>query len=69
MTEMKLRSSEISCEHCIMTIRKAVGGVPGAEFVSGDPEAKAVVVRFDRPETLERLKAAMAAEGYPAEAA
>ena len=66
MTHVTLEAPDISCEHCIMTIEKAVAKLAGVRFVSGDPDGKQVVVEFD-PEVagLDAIQAAMEEEGYP----
>jgi copper chaperone len=66
MTQVTLEASDISCEHCIMSIEKAVTKLSGVRFVSGDPNGKQVVVEFD-PEIadLDAIQAAMEEEGYP----
>ena len=66
MPETRLEAPDISCEHCIMTIEKAVTKLPGVRFISGDPEAKCVVVDYDPTATdLAAIRAAMEEEGYP----
>ena len=65
MTKAVLEAPDISCDHFIMTIEKAVTKA-GAQFVSGDPEAKTVTLEYD-PGTvsLEAIEEAMEEEGYP----
>ena len=65
MTKAVLEAPDISCDHCIMTIEKAVNKA-GARFVSGDPESKTVTLEYD-PEavSLEAIEEAMEEEGYP----
>ena len=66
MTEIVLEAPDISCEHCIMTIEKALVKLPGVRFLAGDPEEKRVTVAFD-PALIElsAIEAAMEEEGYP----
>lgn len=66
MNEITLTAPDISCEHCITAIRKAVTELPQVEFVSGNPETKQVVIRYN-PETtpLTKIAAVMEEEGYP----
>jgi copper chaperone CopZ len=63
--EVTLESPEISCDHCINAIRKAVTSLPGVEFLDGDPQGKRVTLRYD-PErvSLDEIERAMAEEGY-----
>jgi len=65
MPRAVLEAPDISCDHCIMTIEKAVSNL-GAQFVSGDPATKIVTLEYD-PDvvSLEAIEAAMEEEGYP----
>lgn len=66
MEQATLEAPDISCDHCIQSIRKAVEKLPGVTFVSGDPEAKRVVVQYDPQQTpMSSLESAMEEEGYP----
>lgn len=65
MPQLSLYAPDITCEHCITTIGKAVSTVEGARFVAGDPDAKTFVVELARGAVLDRLAETLAAEGYP----
>jgi len=66
MTQVTLEAPDISCEHCIMSIEKAVTKLAGVRFVSGDPGGKQVGVEFDAHlADLATIEAAMEEEGYP----
>ena len=65
MPQMTLYSPEITCEHCIATIEKTVGAVPGARFLHGDPDEKRFTVELDSGAVLDALAAALHEEGYP----
>lgn len=61
-----LEAPDISCDHCIQTIQKAVEKLPGVKFLSGEPEKKQVSVEYDPDEaSLDLIAAAMEVEGYP----
>ncbi len=61
-----LKAPDISCDHCINTIRKAVTKLPGVEFVKGDIPAKTVTMRYEASRTkLDQIKQAMGEEDYP----
>jgi len=66
-SEYTLHIPDISCMHCVNSIANEVADVPGAEFVSGDAASKTVKLKVDSPETLERLKKALAEIGYAVE--
>ena len=65
MPQMTLYAPDITCEHCVTTIEKAVATVEGARFVAGDPDAKTFVVEVASGAVLDRLGETLAAEGYP----
>ena len=66
MDEITLSIPNISCHHCIMTIKRESGLVAGVEFVSGDVENKTATFRVAGDEALKALRAALAEAGYPA---
>ena len=37
MPQITLFAPDVTCDHCIATIQKAVGTVDGATFLEGDP--------------------------------
>jgi copper chaperone len=55
----------ISCNHCIMTVKREAGFVDGAEFVSGDVEAKTATFEVQNDESLASLKQTLTEAGYP----
>lgn len=66
MQELALTAPDISCDHCIASIRKAVTRLAGVEFVGGDPTRKQISLRFDESRVkLEDIEQAMEDEGYP----
>jgi copper chaperone len=66
MREVTLTARDISCNHCIVSIRGAVGRLAGVQFLTGDPARKQVSLRFDEARVkLEDIEQAMEDEGYP----
>ena len=66
MERTTLEAPDISCDHCITSIEKAVTKLPGVRFVSGDPERKQVIVEYDSSTVdLGAIERAMEEEGYP----
>ena len=66
MEQATLEAPDISCDHCIMTIEKAVTKLPGVRFVSGDPGDQDRHVEFDPAQAeLSAIQQAMEEEGYP----
>jgi copper chaperone CopZ len=66
METITLSIPNISCNHCVMTIQREAGFVDGADFVSGDVEAKTATFRVASDEALNALKSTLAEAGYPA---
>ncbi|MHB0870887.1 MAG: heavy-metal-associated domain-containing protein [Chloroflexota bacterium] len=66
METKTLHAPDISCMHCVMAIKRAVGKLEGVSSVEANPSTKDVQVTYD-PSKLElaRIKQVMAGEGYP----
>ena len=56
----------ISCGHCVMTVKNEAGEIPGVSQVEGDADAKQVTFTWDEPATWEQIAAAIKDAGYPA---
>jgi copper chaperone len=65
MKTVTLSIPGISCGHCIMTVKREAGFVDGAEFVTGDIEARTATFQVQNDETLASLKKNLAEAGYP----
>jgi copper chaperone len=66
MTQITLEAPDISCEHCIMSIEKALSRLEGVRFLSGDPSGKVVTLEYDPAVThLSTIEGALEEEGYP----
>lgn len=65
METIKLGIPNISCNHCIMTVKRESGFVDGVEFLSGDIEGKTATFQVADEEALNALRAALAEAGYP----
>ncbi len=67
METKTLHAPDISCMHCVMTIKKAVNKLDGVSGVEANVATKDVQVTFDSTKVdLARIKQVMADEGYPA---
>ena len=55
----------ISCAHCIHTIKMEVGELPGVKSVEGSEQTKVVTIGYDDPATKERIEALLAEIDYP----
>jgi copper chaperone CopZ len=65
MAQIILDIPNISCNHCIMTVKREAGFVDGAEFVSGDIEAKTATFEVQGDDALASLKQTLTEAGYP----
>ena len=65
MKTVKLDIPNISCNHCIMTVKRESGFVDGVEFVSGDVDGKTATFQVEGEEALDALKVSLAEAGYP----
>ncbi len=68
MITRELITPAMSCNHCKMTIEKAVNALEGISSVYADPATKKVVVEFDESlTTINDIKKAIDEAGYEAE--
>lgn len=66
VSEVTMHAPDISCAHCVMTIERTLGEMPGVSRVAVDPGDKVVQVSFDPDRvSLAQLEAAMDDAGYP----
>jgi len=56
----------ISCGHCVMTIKNELSELEGVKTVEGDPTNKNIIVEWEEPTTLENIKHTLQDIGYPA---
>jgi len=56
----------ISCGHCVMSIKNELNEIQGVSKVEGNPEEKMITVEWDRPATLEKIKSTLKEISYPA---
>jgi copper ion binding protein len=61
-----LSAPDISCSHCVATVQKAVGALPGVESVTASEETKLVNVSFDPAKVdLDKISEVLDDAGYP----
>ncbi|MSP23544.1 MAG: copper chaperone [Dehalococcoidia bacterium] len=63
--QILLSSPNITCDHCIETIRGVVDATEGAHLVSGDPDARTFVVDLATGALLDAVASRLAAADYP----
>lgn len=66
MAKETLSVPNISCGHCVMSIKNELSEIEGVRSVEGDPGAKSITVAWDAPATLEMLKDRLKEINYPA---
>ncbi len=67
MESVTLTAPDISCDHCVATVKNAVGKIEGVQNVSALADTKQVDVTFDNSRTtLDDITNALADAGYPA---
>lgn len=55
----------ISCNHCVHTIKSEVSDLAGVKSVEADPMFKQATITFDDPATEAQIKALLAEINYP----
>ena len=61
-----LTAPDISCEHCVATVKQTVGQFPGVQSVEADVETKIITLTYDPAQAdLPKIEDALAEEGYP----
>ncbi len=56
----------ISCGHCVMTIKNELNELVGVKSVEGNPEAKSIDVEWDAPITEDKIIETLKEINYPA---
>ena len=56
----------ISCGHCVMTIKNELSEIKGVSNVEGNPANKTVVVEWDVPATLDKIQETLKEINFPA---
>ncbi|MBN1101861.1 MAG: heavy-metal-associated domain-containing protein [Deltaproteobacteria bacterium] len=66
MESKKFSIPNISCGHCVMTIKRELADLQGVTQVDGDPKTREINVTWDAPATLDKIKATLQEINYPA---
>ena len=56
----------ISCGHCVMSIKNELSELEGVKVVEGDPESKTITVEWEIPATVEGIRTILKDINYPA---
>jgi copper chaperone len=63
MAEAKLKIEGMSCQHCVMAVKKALGGVPG--ILESNVQVGSALVKYDESKAKETdIKTAIEKAGY-----
>ena len=65
MERQQLHISNISCGHCVMTIKDELSELEGVGKIEGDPDNKSITVEWETPATLEIIKNTLNEINYP----
>jgi copper chaperone CopZ len=65
MSKVTYSIPNISCGHCVHTIKSEVSELAGVQSVEADQAAKTATIIFDTPATEETIKALLAEINYP----
>ena len=56
----------ISCGHCVNTIKNELSELDGIKSVEGSPESKTVDVEWEAPASLDKIKETLKEINFPA---
>lgn len=56
----------ISCGHCVMSIKNELDELAGVSSVEGDAKNKRITVEWESPATLEKIRDTLKEINYPA---
>jgi copper chaperone len=63
MAEAKIAVEGMSCQHCVMAVKKALGGVPG--ILESDVQIGSVAIKYDEEKVKkEEIETKIEAAGY-----
>lgn len=65
MTTVTYSIPNISCGHCVHTIKSEVSELPGVKAVDADQTSQKATITFEPPATEEMIKALLAEINYP----
>jgi len=57
----------ISCGHCVMSIKNELNEINGVKSVEGDPDTKSIKVEWESPTSAIAIKEKLQEINYPAE--
>ena len=67
MTKVIYTVPNISCHHCVHTIKSELSELPGVKSVEGRVDTKQVTIEFESPADEQKLKDLLSEIDYPVE--
>lgn len=67
MEKQNLTIPNITCGHCVMSIKNELSELDGVKSVEGNPENKTITVEWEAPITIEAIRKTLQEINYPAE--
>lgn len=67
MEKIRLKVPNITCGHCVKSIKNELSELAGVTSVTGSPEDKTITVEWERPATMESIRNTLKEINYPAE--
>lgn len=65
--EKTFKVPNISCGHCVHTVKMEVGDIAGVQRVDADEQSKQVTVVWDNPATWDQIRDTLVEINYPPE--
>lgn len=65
MTTVTYTIPNISCHHCVHTIKSEVSELPGVKTVDADVATKVATITFEAPASEDSIKGLLAEINYP----
>lgn len=65
MTTVTYSIPNISCKHCVHTIKMEVGDLEGVKAVDADAATRQATITFETPASEEQIKALLTEINYP----
>lgn len=66
LERITLTAPDISCQHCVATVKKSVGALTGVQSVEASEQTKLVQVTFDPARvSVAAIEQTLDEEGYP----
>ena len=67
MEKETLSIPNISCDHCVMTIKNELNELDGVNVLGGDAENKTITIEWTTPASLESIQNTLNEINYPAQ--